>query len=295
MFNFKRKKPKQCSLCDCELKGNYWKIGKLLYCQTCYSLYDICAMCGKAGKNYNEIKKGRKICRSCMDKIPRCSFCSKPIMGRYHRVSEKDLAICNSCYKKSTICFSCGDIIGKDIYTYPDRRKQCVTCRNTSITSVDRAQGMLAEINTFFKRKLQLVIRGKINSFNLIDSPSLKRLAGKRADLFGAFMRRGGKNSIYCLTGLPEDMMYAVLAHELVHMWQAQHCVPSQTEKLREGFAEWGAYKFCLSRNLTGHAAKMIKGSTIYARGLSRMLSWEKKYEYALFLDKIKRNRGLLG
>jgi hypothetical protein len=63
-------------------------------------------------------------------------------------------------------------------------------------------------------------------------------------DLCGLFVRdETGATTIHLLSNLTERRAVAVLAHELAHAWQAEHCPDNQGIRLREGFAEWVAWK----------------------------------------------------
>jgi hypothetical protein len=63
-------------------------------------------------------------------------------------------------------------------------------------------------------------------------------------DLCGLFVRdENGATTIHLLSNLTESRARAVLAHELAHAWQADRCPDAQGVRLREGFAEWVAWK----------------------------------------------------
>jgi hypothetical protein len=52
-----------------------------------------------------------------------------------------------------------------------------------------------------------------------------------------------GNTSIHLLSHLTETRSTAVLAHEIAHAWQAENCPDAQGTRIREGFAEWVAWK----------------------------------------------------
>jgi hypothetical protein len=71
----------------------------------------------------------------------------------------------------------------------------------------------------------------------LVDEMAAERLSG--------LYERGvdGEASILILTPQTPTRATAVLAHELAHAWQAQNCPDAQGVRIREGFAEWVAWK----------------------------------------------------
>jgi hypothetical protein len=60
----------------------------------------------------------------------------------------------------------------------------------------------------------------------------------------GLYSRDGlGRSTIHVLSHLTEPRVSAVLAHELAHAWQAENCPDDQGVRVREGFAEWVAWR----------------------------------------------------
>jgi hypothetical protein len=67
---------------------------------------------------------------------------------------------------------------------------------------------------------------------------------GPADGLCGLYLRdANGNASIHVLSHLPAPRGAAVLAHELAHAWQAENCPEEQGTRLREGFAEWVAWR----------------------------------------------------
>jgi hypothetical protein len=64
------------------------------------------------------------------------------------------------------------------------------------------------------------------------------------SDVCGLYLRdAAGRTSIHLLADLCAARTTAVLAHELAHAWQAENCPEAQGRRVREGFAEWVAWK----------------------------------------------------
>jgi hypothetical protein len=63
-------------------------------------------------------------------------------------------------------------------------------------------------------------------------------------NLCGLFSRDAfGRGTIHVVSHMTSARASAVLAHELAHAWQSENCPDDQGARVREGFAEWVAWK----------------------------------------------------
>jgi hypothetical protein len=95
--------------------------------------------------------------------------------------------------------------------------------------------------------------------------------------LCGLFQKdHRGNASIHILSHLTESRATAVLAHELAHAWQAENCPDEQGDRIREGFAEWVAWKLLDGLEGCDAERELIEERTDeYGRGFQVFLDFE--------------------
>jgi hypothetical protein len=102
--------------------------------------------------------------------------------------------------------------------------------------------------------------------------------------VFGLFVRQGHKRTIYVESGLPQITMTQVMAHEYAHAWQGENCPLLRSIRaaphdplIREGFAEWAAYRVLSALGAVKKAALMEQRTDLYGQGLRFMLALERQ------------------
>jgi len=95
--------------------------------------------------------------------------------------------------------------------------------------------------------------------------------------VFGLFFRRGRKRAIYVEYGLPQILMIQVVAHEYAHAWQGENCPLLRDPLVREGFAEWAAYRVLMALGAVKKAALLEQRVDLYGQGLRLMLALERQ------------------
>jgi hypothetical protein len=93
----------------------------------------------------------------------------------------------------------------------------------------------------------------------------------------GLFLRKGRRRVMAVLSGLPRVLFIQTVAHEWAHAWQGENCPLLEDPLLREGFAEWVAYRTLLALGATDQAARMLQQNGPYGEGLRRILHLEKQ------------------
>lgn len=97
-------------------------------------------------------------------------------------------------------------------------------------------------------------------------------------------------STIHLLNYVPEERMLTVAAHEYAHVWHAEkHRNYSETSAiLREGFAEWVAYKVAQKLQRKEQVSLMQNPSGgIYYQGLQKLLEIEKQGGTARVLNYV--------
>lgn len=134
--------------------------------------------------------------------------------------------------------------------------------------------------------------------FTLVDHQHLQRLmAESSGDLpqdaskvVGLFARKGRKRVMYLLSGMPQIVLIQVTAHEWAHAWQGENCPLLRDPLVREGFAEWVAYKTLQSMGAVKKVALMERQDSVYGAGLRKMLALEQQDGADGVLDFCRRS-----
>ena len=94
---------------------------------------------------------------------------------------------------------------------------------------------------------------------------------------------------MYLLSGLPQILLIQVAAHEWAHAWQGENCPLLRDPLVREGFAEWVAYRTLQTLGAVKKRALMERQNGLYGDGLRRMLALERQAGAAGVLDFCRR------
>jgi hypothetical protein len=183
----------------------------------------------------------------------------------------------------------------------PDGRRTCIQCHQTAVYDTALAQAIFERVAEVITNHLGLGLNVGAE-FTLVDSQHLRRLAADvasaaqtpseaRADeskaksprqdpdsrTVGLFIRQGHRRVMYVVSGLPRLLLVQTIAHEWTHAWQGENCPLLQNNVVREGFAEWAAYKTLQTMEATNTLALMERQNSIYGEGLRQMLALERR------------------
>jgi hypothetical protein len=155
---------------------------------------------------------GGAFCDRCADEAPRCTACRRPALDGIAR----------------------------------DGRFFCRECAREMVDDAGGYERIYDAVIDEARIRLGLEL-GSVPPLVVADRGELVEAAEgsfSPADLCGIYERDpGGRAVIRILSNLPEPKVAAVLAHEIAHAWQAENCPDDQGERVREGFAEWVAWK----------------------------------------------------
>jgi hypothetical protein len=104
--------------------------------------------------------------------------------------------------------------------------------------------------------------------------------------VLGYFVRERNVNTIYVETCLPRALLLGTLAHELAHAWQTEQSLHLKDALVREGFAEWVAYRVLVARGLSSLAERATRRDDVYGRGLRHFLNIENRLGFASVLKR---------
>lgn len=211
----------------------------------------------------------------------RCSACGAALTSGYFYLNGQEGRFCANCIANRARCDACGAPVGDQHWKLHDGRVLCARCHATAIFDVVVARQLYAETVGAVVAQLGLDLRVGVE-FRLVDAPALARLrAGdeeghETADkTLGLYQRQGRLRAIYLLYGLPKLLFRTVVAHEYAHAWQGEKCPLLDDDGLREGFAEWVAYRHLLYLGCTKAAQRMLVSSHPYRPLLENVLAME--------------------
>ncbi|MCX7683448.1 MAG: zinc-binding protein [Anaerolineae bacterium] len=206
------------------------------------------------------------------------------------------LVVCRDCAKTAPHCAVCGAPMGAYQVSLPDGRRICGHCHRTAVYDTAQARALFDHTVHLLTARLGLHLRIGAE-FTLADAHHLERLASetgliphaRRGQVVGLFIRKGRSRVMYVLSGLPRTLFIQTVAHEWAHAWQGENCPLLEDALLREGFAEWVAYK---TLQIVGAAKKlrlMEQQDGVYGKGLRQMLKLEQKRGIGGVLDFCRR------
>ncbi len=214
-----------------------------------------------------------------------CAACGAPLTGSYYMIVDRAERYCSDCIATRPRCDNCGAPLGPDAWRLHDGRLQCSRCHKTAVYDVATAHTLYAETVNHLATHLELVLNVGVE-FRLVDAPTLHEIRQQdpsyhplhKERTLGLYHRHGRLRAIYMLYGLPRLLFRTTVAHEYAHAWQGEHCPLLRDFTLREGFAEWVAYRHLLDIGCTKAAQRMIHSNHPYLPALQHVLALEQRH-----------------
>ena len=196
----------------------------------------------------------------------------------------QSIVVCDRCQETAPRCAVCGMPMEAKHVRLPDGRRICTHCHTTAVYDPARGQVLFEHVTHIVAHQLGLALNVG-TEFTLADDQHLRRLVTQasiapQADpekVVGLFVRKGRRRVMYVLSGLPQILLIQTVAHEWAHAWQGENCPLLQNPLVREGFAEWVAYKTLQAMGATKKAARMKQQDGMYGQGLRQMLELERR------------------
>lgn len=198
---------------------------------------------------------------------------------------QQAIVVCGRCQATALRCAVCGVPVGSRRVQLPDGRCICLRCGQTAIYDPARAWALFERVVRVVTDQLGLALNVGAD-FALVDPQHLRRLAqevqplphGETDQIVGLFVRKGRRRMMYLLSGLPQILFIQTVAHEWAHAWQGESCPLLRDPIVREGFAEWVAYKALQALGATKKTALMKEREGLYGDGLRKMLHLEETH-----------------
>ena len=197
---------------------------------------------------------------------------------------RQSIVICRRCQETAPRCDVCGLPMAANHVCLPDGRRICAHCHQTAVYDPVRGQALFEHVTHIVTDQLGLGLNVG-TAFTLADHQHLQRLMAQAslaphddpAKVIGLFVRKGRMRVMYVLSGLPQILLIWTIAHEWAHAWQGENCPLLQDPLVREGFAEWVAYKALQAMGATKRMALMKHQDGLYGQGLRQMLELERR------------------
>jgi hypothetical protein len=194
------------------------------------------------------------------------------------------LVVCRRCQETAPRCDVCGLPMEANHVRLPDGRRTCARCHQTAVYDRARGQALFERVARVVTDQLGLGLNVG-TAFTLADHQHLQRLVREASPaihddpdrVVGLFVRRGHRRVMYVVSGLPQILLIQTIAHEWAHAWQGEKCPLLRDPLVREGFAEWVAYKTLQRMGASKKMALMEQQGGLYGQGLRKMLELERR------------------
>lgn len=220
----------------------------------------------------------------------RCAACGAPLLNGYYYLHDRPERYCATCITARPRCDGCAAPVSNEYWTLHDERVLCASCHATAIYDPALAQQLYEETVGAVVAQLGLALRRGV-VFRLVDAPTLEQVRdaggtnepGQRT--LGLYQCQGNLRVIYALYGLPKLTFRIVVAHEYAHAWQGEACPQLEDDGLREGFAEWVAYRHLLYLGCTKAAQRLLSAPHPYQPLLQQFVTLEQRSGPAAVVD----------
>lgn len=259
-----------------------------------------CVTCGKSVRQGYQIA-GQVYCTDhYRQALPHCANCGREIAGDYRVVSIDATPVCLVCVRSFPPCFLCATPAdpAKGGRKLVDGRAICAADQATAVTTSRQAGELFAQAGAEVQAALgeRMKLRVPVKEVRLADIPALiaaskgqyqrsSLMSGRVLGLTTLVLKvRGEKRwtepaTVHLLSGVPAERMLTVCAHEYAHVWHAEnHPFYSKTSaEMREGFAEWVAYKVAEQVGRPRQTAMLdYPAAGPYYAGLQKYLKMER-------------------
>lgn len=261
----------------------------------------VCQVCRQVVLNGFRVNDATYCSEHWEDALPSCANCHSPITEAYKIIGIEETPFCDPCMSRFPSCYFCYAPVdpqsgGK---TLPDGRKLCGKDVKEAVFSAPRARQLydLSVHEVIAALGPRLKLKTPVKEIHLVDVAGLVKAsegsyhtaAVASGRLLGltrlVFKTRGQERwteppAIYLLDGVPSERFVTVCAHEYAHAWHAEYHpnYRSLSQEMREGFAEWVAYRSAQhARRNSQTATLLLPTSNIYYSGLQKFLALESK------------------
>lgn len=246
------------------------------------------------------------LCATCARDAPRCSGCAQPITSTWYTFEEllpvaSPRKFCPRCVQGRPRCDLCRAPVAENAQPLADGQYRCALCLSRIVRDEQVARALYNDAVS----QLAQVLGGKLRTTPQLQIVSRRGMGAVRRryehqavepagtashHVLGYYVQANGASTVYVEAFLPRELLLGTLAHELAHAWQTEQGLHLHDALLREGFAEWVAYRVLVARGLSSLAERATRRDDVYGRGLRHFLNIESRLGFA---GVMKRAKGL--
>ncbi|HEX6543401.1 MAG TPA: hypothetical protein VF040_16710 [Ktedonobacterales bacterium] len=285
-----------CHLCGTRLRGRYLVYNStLVVCADCDASCQRCARCNVPIAQ-SALEGKFPLCATCARDAPRCDGCSLPITSTWYTFEEllpvaTPRRFCPRCVQGRPRCDLCRAPVADGAQPLSGGQYRCALC----LSDVVRASANVREVYDAAVAQLGSVLGGQLRVVPHLQIVTRRRMGEIRRSyehhlsdatsaanhhVLGYFVQANGVSTIYIEQFLPRGLLLGTLAHELAHAWQTEQSLHLKDPILREGFAEWVAYRVLIAGGLSTLAERATRRDDVYGRGLRHFLNIENRFGY---------------
>lgn len=293
-----------CHLCGTRLRSRYLVYNAtLVVCAACDASSQRCARCGVPIAQ-SAIQGTDPLCATCARDAPRCAGCRLPITSTWYTFEEllptgAPRKFCPRCVQGRPRCDLCRAPVADGAKPLADGQYRCALCLSEIVLDI-------ADVVAIYHQavaQVEQILRGQLRKMPRLETVSRRTMgeirrryehrssepAAASHHVLGYFVQAHGVSTIYAEACLPRGLLLGTLAHELAHAWQTEQGLHLKDGMVREGFAEWVAYRVLTACGLPSLAERATRRDDIYGRGLRHFLNVENRFGYA---GVVKRANG---
>ena len=250
-----------------------WPAGAhLSVCEVCLADKPRCPICHLPGN-------AAGTCPTCRQVGPVCRGCGRQPSRRFVTIGQSG-PYCQEC-AAGPRCRSCGLPVGRQAAAAG--RETCADCAATAVIAAEEAGRVFRAAEAVIREQLGLSLNVP-TGLTLVGPEELAAVLAEMGEdphsggeTLGVYTRRGRRRGIYAVSGLPRLLLLQVAAHEFAHAWQMESAPLLRDPLLREGFAEWVAYRVLQALGEGEAAERIIARDDTYGQGARRLLDIERQ------------------
>lgn len=252
----------RCRGCGQPIRGDFVTALEAPWHRACF----VCVACHRPITGSFHVRDGQPLHPTCFAERynPRCGYCRTPLMGRY-LVDGWGTPFCPEHREQYAECRFCGRLVPEVARTRRAGRRQerCSACALTAVEGAAHGQRVLGPVIDWLAGQ-GVRLRQRDFPLRVLASAEFAQSPGYRPNRLGftqsTHYQRNGRvvraEVLYVavLAGMPQALFEAVGAHEVGHVWLAQHGIVGLTERDAEGFCELLAHRYLTAQGGAEHA-----------------------------------------
>lgn len=254
-----------CSLCFKEIESGYVKFkDNDIFCNECMKKPK-CIQCGKPTDN---ILKGQHICSKCAEHPNMCRVCGKLLGRKYMIFPLSSGQFCRECVNKYPKCRFCSAPTTEHA-SFGRKFAMCPECKKRAVREVAEIKDILSEVENIILTSIKLSLKSP--AALEVCGDIIREGRGMNGDEMGLMQQRGGTSVLLIQEGLPVEEVYETLAHEWAHAWVAQNAKYKLDLKNEEGFCQWVASKVLINKGFDENLNILRTRDDLYGVGYRKM------------------------